>query len=140
MKTFSETNRRFSAKRGCHSRFSAAEAGAVPSAELTEVTLVLRSTGGPLNVIVDEGGRICDIRGKTQQKGAKACVFTGIYGLETDILRHIEPGKPETVINTFVQRIVEQPGSIMGIVIDEGNWDDIGSPESYRNLVGRRGG
>lgn len=105
-----------------------------------EVTLVLRSTGGPLNVIVDEGGRICDIRGKTQQKGAKACVFTGIYGLETDILRHIEPGKPETVINTFVQRIVEQPGSIMGIVIDEGNWDDIGSPESYRNLVGRRGG
>lgn len=105
-----------------------------------EVTLVLRSTGGPQNVVIDESGRVCDIRGKTQRKGAKACVFTGIYGLETDILRHIEPGKPETVINTFVQRIVEQPSSIMGVVIDEGNWDDIGSPESYRNLVGRRGG
>ena len=39
-----------------------------------EVTLVLRSTGGPQNVVIDESGRVCDIR-ENAEKGRKSMRF-----------------------------------------------------------------
>lgn len=99
-----------------------------------EVTLALRSHGPALNVNINPKGEVCDLRHILQDPGIRSCLFTGIYALETSILRHIESGKPETIITTFIQRILEQPGSVRGIIIDDGDWTDIGSIQTYDQL------
>jgi NDP-sugar pyrophosphorylase family protein len=102
-----------------------------------EATLVLRSHGGPLSVIVNEQGEICDFRGELKHAGAKKCLFTGIYALDTSILKYMEAGKSESVISILLRRIQSNPGSIMGLVLDEGSWHDIGSTATYEELKSR---
>lgn len=99
-----------------------------------EATLVLRSDGPLRNVNVNERGEVCDLRFTLQNPGAQACAFTGIYSVETSLLRHIEAGKAESIISVFIDRIREKAGSVMGIILDEGCWHDIGSMESYEKL------
>jgi NDP-sugar pyrophosphorylase family protein len=99
-----------------------------------EATLALRSCGQILNVSVNSKGEVCDLRNTLRDSGVQSCLFTGIYALETSLLGHIEPGKPETIIATFIQRILERSGSVRGLVIDEGNWTDIGSIQTYEQL------
>ena len=99
-----------------------------------EATLALRTCGPLLNVDVDEEGRICDMRGALGKRGAAACLFTGIYTVETSILSRIEKGKIESVVDLFLRRIIERPASIRGVVIDKGRWHDIGSIEVYNKL------
>ena len=99
-----------------------------------EATLILRSHGPLLNVSVNDRDEICDIRNLLENPGARRCGFTGIYALETSILQYIQAGKAESVISTLLQRIAGYPGSVMGITLDEGNWQDIGSIEAYERL------
>jgi NDP-sugar pyrophosphorylase family protein len=99
-----------------------------------EATLVLRSSGPSLNVSLNDRGEICDLRQALHNPGVQRCLFTGIYAVETSILQHIEAGRTESIISTLIQRIRQRPGSVMGIVIDEGNWQDIGSIEAYERL------
>jgi len=103
-----------------------------------EATLALRTNGSPLNVNVDACGSICDIRHTLGNPGVFSCLFTGIYIVEKSILQFIRPGEIESVVTLFLQRIVEKPGSIRGIVIDDGNWCDIGSIQSYQFLKMQR--
>ncbi len=100
-----------------------------------EATLVLRSSGPVLNVDINQRGEICDLRKTLKNPGVRSCLFTGIYAVEKSLLRHIAAGKIETIIATFIERITHQPGTVMGIVIDEGNWCDIGSVEEYERLA-----
>ena len=100
----------------------------------SEVTLALRSKGPLLNVNIKDGGEVCDIRHTLGNPGMQSCLFTGVYSLETSLLRFIEAGKTESIIPVLLRRIVEQPGSIRGVVIDEGRWHDIGSVEEYEAL------
>lgn len=99
-----------------------------------EVTMALRSNGGILNVNVNNRNEIVDLRHTLGNPGLRNCLFTGIYLVETSILRYVEPGAVESVIPVFLRRIVEKPGSIHGVVADCGKWDDIGSVEAYERM------
>ena len=99
-----------------------------------EVTLALRSSGPLLNVNINERGAICDLRHVLQDPGIQSCLFTGIYTVETSFLQFLEEGIMESVIPVFLRRIVERPGSLRGVIIDEGEWHDIGSIEVYGHL------
>jgi NDP-sugar pyrophosphorylase family protein len=66
--------------------------------------------------------------------GVQRCFFASIYAVETSLLRQIEPGKIGSIVPIFIQRIAQSPGSVLGIVLDDGNWQSPDSVEDYERM------
>lgn len=99
-----------------------------------EATLALRSQGPLLNVNLNDSGEICDLRNQFGIKGARRLQFTGIYAIETSFLNYLRKGESTSIVMAFLKRIADQPGSIRGVIIDEGEWREIGSIEAYHEM------
>jgi NDP-sugar pyrophosphorylase family protein len=96
-----------------------------------EVTLVLRSSGGPLAVAFDRySSRITDIGGKLGAEAAEKFLFTGIYIVSPEFFAKIPAGEVISVIPIFLE-MIRQGGKLGGIVLDEGNWWDLGTRDQY---------
>lgn len=100
-----------------------------------EVTLVLRSDGPLRNVDLDDAGEICDMRHLLKRPGVRCCLFTGIYVVEKQFLKRLTAGRIESVVPVFARMIEEKPGSVGCVLIDGGEWHDIGSLEEYKRMM-----
>jgi len=94
-----------------------------------EVTLILRSHGGPLQVAFDPAtGRVLDI-GHRLGRAPGTHLFTGIYLVQPTFFQRLRLEKL-SVIPAFVEMIAQ--GAALGaIVIDEGECWDLGTREQY---------
>lgn len=95
------------------------------------VTMILRSTGSELRVGFDSAtGRVVDLRGLLDPEWPERCQFTGIYLVSPGFLDFLARGKIESVVLPMVE-VIRAGGFIGGIVIDEGEWSDLGEREAY---------
>ena len=96
-----------------------------------EVTLVLRSSGGPLHIALDEKtGRVLDIANRLRSPTAPRYLFTGIYIVSPAFLFRIPSRSKISVIPIFMN-MIQKAHALGGVVIDEGNWWDLGTREKY---------
>ena len=102
-----------------------------------EVTMILRSKDGPLQITLDEGsGRIADIGRRLAPAREPRFLFTGIYLVNPEFLRRIPAATKISVVPIFCQMIREH-ARLGGIVIDDGHWYDLGTREQYLAVHGR---
>jgi NDP-sugar pyrophosphorylase family protein len=97
-------------------------------------TLALRSDGSERHVAIDDEGNVVDIRDMLKSGKEKKFQFTGIYAVETECLRYIEANKPISLVDILLRFIKEKPGSVKGIVVDDGKWFELGTLESYERM------
>ncbi|MCX6967768.1 MAG: sugar phosphate nucleotidyltransferase [Verrucomicrobia bacterium] len=94
-----------------------------------EVTLVLRSQGGPLQVAFDPAtARVLDI-GHRLERAPGTHLFTGIYVVNPAFLRRLRPEK-RSVVPAFLE-MIEQGAGLGAVVIDAGAWWDLGTRKNY---------
>jgi len=98
----------------------------------SEVTLILRSHGGPLQVAFDPGTeRVLDI-GHRLGRATGTHLFTGIYVVNPAFFRRLKLEKI-SVIPTFLEMIAQE-AALGAVVIDEGDWRDLGTREQYLDV------
>ncbi len=96
-----------------------------------EVTLVLRSKDGPLQVACDTAsGRVTDLSGRVDPAGDRRFLFTGIYLVSPEFIRRIPPATKISVVPLFCE-MIRAGAKLGGVVIDDGSWRDLGSREEY---------
>ena len=93
-----------------------------------EVTLALRSNGGEKRISLGENNRVEDVRSEVHGLPGTH-VFTGIYCVKKSFLKRIQAGEIVAVIPAFQELVRE--GGIGAVVLDEGEWMDLGDAESY---------
>lgn len=95
------------------------------------VTLALRSHGPALHIAVDPTGTsVTDIRNKLGTGDQGTHLFTGIYACSPAIHDWITPGKVESVIPIFL-KMIESGVKVGAVVLDGGDWWDLGSRTQY---------
>ena len=95
------------------------------------VTMILRSTGDELRVGFDPEKRaVVDLRGVLAPDWPLRYQFTGIYLVSPAFLDHLVPGRIESVVLPMLG-VIRGGGRIGGIVIDQGDWSDLGERDSY---------
>lgn len=91
------------------------------------VTLAIRSHGDARHIALDSD-RVIDIR-KMLGIAEGTHVFSGIYCFTPELLKLLPPGEKISVIPAFLE--LAKQGSIGAIVLDEGDWRDLGDPAAY---------
>lgn len=95
------------------------------------VTMLLRSSGDELRVGYDAGtGKVVDLRGVLLPDWPERYQFTGIYLVSPRFLPFLTPGKVESVVLPMLEAI-KSGVSIGGVVVDEGEWGDLGERNAY---------
>lgn len=94
-----------------------------------EVTLVLRSQGAHRNVLF-ENGEVFDLRRVLQPDREPGHLFTGIYLVEPRFIERIPAGQKLSVVPIF-HEMIRTGVRVGGIVLDEGEWRDLGTREEY---------
>ncbi len=93
-------------------------------------TLALRSSGENCNVSIS-GNKVSDMRNiLSESPGTHQ--FTGIYCIQPEILQLIPPHEVVSVVPAFIELIKTE--KLGAIVLDEGDWFDIGNPQAYREI------
>jgi mannose-1-phosphate guanylyltransferase len=94
-----------------------------------EVTLVLRSKDGPLQVSFDApSGRIRDLGCRLEPGRPAEYLFTGIYVVEPAFLERIPAGAKLSVVPVFLD-MIREGARLGGVVVDGGEWWDLGTRE-----------
>ena len=91
------------------------------------VTLALRSQGDATHIALD-GDRVIDIRGKLGVTEGTH-VFTGIYCFDPELFGMLPAGEKISVSPAFLE--LAKQGRLGAIVLDEGEWRDLGDHPSY---------
>ena len=96
-----------------------------------EVTMILRSSGGPLQVAFDAAsGRVTDIGNRVDAAAAPRFLFTGVYLVNSAFIARIPAATKISVVPLFCD-MIRAGAKLGGIVIDEGTWWDLGNRENY---------
>lgn len=96
-----------------------------------EVTMVLRSSGGPLQVAFDAScGRVTDIGGRVDAAAGPRFLFSGIYLVNAEFVARIPAATKIGVVPIFCD-MIRAGAKLGGIVIDAGHWWDLGNRENY---------
>ena len=94
------------------------------------VTMILRSKGPAQHVAFDEkSGLVPDIHNILETGNASTHQFTGIYLCDPTLHEKLKGPTPHSVIGPFLELAKE--GKLGGIVIDEGQWLDLGTRDAY---------
>jgi mannose-1-phosphate guanylyltransferase len=91
------------------------------------VTLALRSRGDAKHIAFAEG-RVIDIRHRLG-KAEGTHVFSGIYCMNAGLFDFLPPEPVVSVIPAFLR--LAETGQLGCVVLDEGDWFDLGERESY---------
>lgn len=97
------------------------------------VTMVLRSKETPKHVVLDPQGRVVDIHGILGSSQQGAYLFTGIHVVEPIIFRYIPQLRVQSIISIY-SNLIQQGHHLGGVVLDEGNWSDVGTPNDYERV------
>lgn len=96
-----------------------------------EVTALVRSKDGPLQVLFDRRSRrIKDFRGALGATGGILTLFTGAYVIEPVFVDRIPRDEILSVVPVFVD-LLRAGVPIAGRLDDAGNWADLGDRVSY---------
>ena len=91
-------------------------------------TLALRSTGDNCNVNIS-GNHVSDMR-NILGNAPGTHQFTGIYCIEPEIIGMLPDQEVVSIVPAFIELI--RQGRLGAVVLDEGDWFDIGNPDAYR--------
>jgi mannose-1-phosphate guanylyltransferase len=101
-----------------------------------EVTMVLRSSGGPLQVAWDAAsGRVTDIGNRVDATAGPRFLFSGIYLVNAEFIARIPAATKISVVPIFCD-MIRTGARLGGVVIDEGHWWDLGNREHYLAVHG----
>ncbi len=98
--------------------------------------LILRSDGGPLHVACNEAGCVTDIRKTLGTEPPQEFLFTGISIGTPELIASMPERGKFSLVQNWLALIPHQ--RVTGSICDSGEWDDLGTLESYLAVHARK--